>query len=143
MKTSISTQQEQKKTIDKNPSLQRFRDIKTCRRFRVVHYPIFRYSSENTLQTEVRNPPKYMNQCWHFNNAVRTSNPASPHATSSRFVVRILLLNTLRTGLLNCLNARSRGLTFRQCASCIQGQAFRYSPENAFYIFNQQIYFII
>ena len=25
---------------------------------------------------------------------------------------------------------------------CI-GQAFRYSPENAFYIFNQQIYFII
>ena len=29
------------------------------------------------------------------------------------------LLNTLRTGLLNCLNARSRGLTFRHCASCI------------------------
>jgi len=24
----------------------------------------------------------------------------------------------------------------------ILGQAFRYSPENAFYIFNQQIYFI-
>ena len=23
------------------------------------------------------------------------------------------------------------------------GQAFRYSPENAFYIFNQQIYFLI
>ena len=23
------------------------------------------------------------------------------------------------------------------------GQAFQYSPENAFYIFNQQIYFII
>jgi len=23
------------------------------------------------------------------------------------------------------------------------GQAFRYSPESAFYIFNQQIYFII
>ena len=34
-------------------------------------------------------------------------------------------------------------LTFRQRASCILGQAFRYSPENAFYIFNQQIYFII
>ena len=29
------------------------------------------------------------------------------------------VLNTLRTGLLNCLNARSRGLTFRQRASCI------------------------
>ena len=54
-----------------------------------------------------------------------------------------LSLNTLRTGLLNCLNARSRGLTFRHRASCKQGQAFRYSPENAFYIFNQQIYFII
>ena len=51
--------------------------------------------------------------------------------------------NTLRTGLLNCLNARSRGLTFRHRASCILRQAFRYSPENAFYIFNQQIYFII
>ena len=51
--------------------------------------------------------------------------------------------NTLWTGLLNCLNARSRGLTFRHRASCIQGQAFRYTPENAFYIFNQQMYFII
>ena len=29
------------------------------------------------------------------------------------------LVNTLRTGLLNCLNARSRGLTFRHRASCI------------------------
>ena len=28
-------------------------------------------------------------------------------------------LNTLRTGLLNCLNARSRGLTFRHRESCI------------------------
>ena len=34
-------------------------------------------------------------------------------------------------------------LTFRHCVSCILGQAFHYSPENAFYIFNQQIYFII
>ena len=30
-------------------------------------------------------------------------------------------------------------LTFRHRASCILGQAFHYSPENAFYIFNQQI----
>ena len=29
------------------------------------------------------------------------------------------IINTLRTGLLNCLNARSRGLTFRHRASCI------------------------
>ena len=34
-------------------------------------------------------------------------------------------------------------LTFRHRASSILGQAFRYSPENAFYMFNQQIYFII
>jgi hypothetical protein len=34
-------------------------------------------------------------------------------------------------------------LTFRHRASCIFGQAFNYSPDNAFYIFNQQIYFII
>ena len=34
-------------------------------------------------------------------------------------------------------------IIFRHRASCILGQAFRYSPENAFYIFNQQIYFII
>ena len=27
-------------------------------------------------------------------------------------------------------------LTFRHRASCILGQAFHYSPENAFYIFN-------
>ena len=33
-------------------------------------------------------------------------------------------------------------LTFRHRASCIQGQAFHYSPENALYIFNQQIYFL-
>ena len=34
-------------------------------------------------------------------------------------------------------------LTFRHRASCMSGEAFHYSPENAFYIFNQQIYFII
>jgi len=33
--------------------------------------------------------------------------------------ILFLLLNTLRTGLLNCLNACSRGLTFRHRASCI------------------------
>jgi ribonuclease HI len=34
-------------------------------------------------------------------------------------------------------------LTFRHRASCILGQAFHSSTENVFYIFNQQIYFII
>ena len=33
--------------------------------------------------------------------------------------IAVLVLNTLRTGHLNCLNARSRGLTFRHRASCI------------------------
>ena len=40
-------------------------------------------------------------------------------------------------------NSSGFRLTFRHRASSILGQAFRYSPENAFYIFNQQIYFII
>ena len=34
-------------------------------------------------------------------------------------------------------------LTLRHRASCILGQAFHYSPENGFYIFNQHINFII
>jgi hypothetical protein len=34
-------------------------------------------------------------------------------------------------------------LNFRHRASCILGQAFRCTPENAFCIFNEQIYFII
>jgi len=34
-------------------------------------------------------------------------------------IVALCIVNTLRTGLLNCLNARSRGLTFRHRASCI------------------------
>ena len=34
-------------------------------------------------------------------------------------VHELVYINTLRTGLLNCLNARSRGLTFRHRASCI------------------------
>ena len=36
-------------------------------------------------------------------------------------------------------------LSFNLWAPCVLyiGQAFHYSPENAFYIFNQQIYFII
>jgi len=32
-------------------------------------------------------------------------------------------------------------LNFRRRGFCILGQAFHYSPQNAFYIFNQQIYF--
>ena len=43
-----------------------------------------------------------------------------------------------------CTSVYARSaLTFRHRASCILGQAFHYSPGNAFYIFNQQIHFII
>ena len=44
------------------------------------------------------------------------------------------------------LNLRiTREHTFNFQAPCVlcKGQAFRYSPENAFYIFNPQIYFVI
>ena len=41
------------------------------------------------------------------------------------------------------LETLTASLNFRHRASCILGQAFHYSPENAFYTFNQQIYFII
>ena len=40
-------------------------------------------------------------------------------AVSFPILSNLLFINTLRTGLLNCLNARSRGLTFRHRASCI------------------------
>ena len=40
-------------------------------------------------------------------------------------------------------NTQIYTLIVRNRASCVLGQAFHYSPVNAFYIFNQQIYFII
>ena len=47
-------------------------------------------------------------------------------------------------GYCDCSRAKYQiSWTFRHRASCILRQAFHYSPENAFYIFNQQIYFII
>ena len=51
--------------------------------------------------------------------------------------------NITNKGRIFFLDAGRFRLTFRHRASCILGQAFHYSPENAFYIFNQQIYFII
>ena len=54
--------------------------------------------------------------------------------------IRIFVL-TPRTNL-HHVPIRAR---FNLQAPCVLyvGQAFRYSPQNAFYIFNQQIYFII
>ena len=50
---------------------------------------------------------------------------------------------------LSVVNPKMRKGKIKKCfklqAPCVLyvGQAFRYSPENAFYTFNQQIYFII
>ena len=41
------------------------------------------------------------------------------HPRNRQVYFDLLFFNTLRTGLLNCLNSRSRGLTFRHRASCI------------------------
>ena len=45
----------------------------------------------------------------------------------------------------HCTRKAAHCLGFNLKAPCVLyiGQAFRYFPENAFYIFNQQIYFII
>ena len=42
----------------------------------------------------------------------------NPYVGFNHEVIQVLI-NTLRKGLLNCLNARSRGLNFRHRASCI------------------------
>ena len=49
----------------------------------------------------------------------------------------------LRHNIPNIFHTFRSSLTFRLHASCILGQSFHYSTENAFYIFNQQMYFII
>ena len=51
--------------------------------------------------------------------------------------------NTLRTGLLNCLNALSRGLPLGTVRPVYRDRRFATLQEDAFYRFNQQIYFII
>ena len=113
--------------------------VRNCQLFKKHH------TSVSQLVTDVSSTLTYILQSTRAQSSASTV-PALIlqlnmwHCVSCGFCT---VLNTLRTGLLNCLNARSRGLTFRHRASCIQGQAFHYSPENTFYIFNQQIYFII
>ena len=58
-------------------------------------------------------------------------------------LVLSLVLSVTPGGLLFLQIPKVCRLTFRHRASCILGQAFHSSPESAFYIFNQQIYFII
>jgi len=57
--------------------------------------------------------------------------------------LHILLSSALVRGQLQVSHNFGTSFTFRHRASCILGQAFHCFPENAFYIFNQQIYFII
>jgi len=64
-------------------------------------------------------------------------------ATSAWFQAMTLLLHTYYSPFTEHPGLLIGYLTFRRRASCILGKAFRYSPENAFYTFNQQIYFII
>jgi hypothetical protein len=66
---------------------------------------------------------------------------------SSHFPTRTIIYNSGHSLVLIAVTLpasnEESSLTFWHRASCILGQAFHYSPENAFYIFNQQIYFII
>ena len=64
-------------------------------------------------------------------------------STSNKRAARPKLYTKSLTRDLKLMYSRFFPLTFRHRASSIQGQAFHYSSENAFYIFNQQIYFII
>jgi len=65
-----------------------------------------------------------------------------PVTVISKFQRVIHSINTCYQILEDCEEKSYFLLTFRHRASSILGQAFRYSTENAHYIFNQQIYFI-
>ena len=68
----------------------------------------------------------------------------SPHSRPSIFGFNGITAELLaKVTLVNQTALQPSDLTFRHCASCFIGQTFRSSPENAFYVFNQQIYFII
>ena len=67
-----------------------------------------------------RNSPHFMEpegSLPHSQGPATRPDPDPVHARTSHYLK--IHLNILRTGLLNCLNARSRGLTFRHRASCI------------------------
>ena len=72
----------------------------------------------------------------------RTEHSSVPERLS-KFIFTIIFIENKTMHKLHAIRASVQFLNFRHRASCILGQAFRYYPENAFYIFNQQIYFII
>ena len=76
-------------------------------------------------------------------NNVKTGTDCTELLGERSFETSVTVLYTLYTFLDTRDSFEQEGvLTFRHRASCVLGQAFHYSPENAFYIFNQQIYFI-
>ena len=77
----------------------------------IIQRSLFCYSSPAYLLYSLSHPPP--------TRPLTISFPYHPPPCYSETGKPVDTLNTLRTGLLNCLNARSRGLTFRHRASCI------------------------
>ena len=87
--------------------------------------------------------PYCLQWCFRFTVAYRPLPPGKSSTTvqiSSEPLQELYIVNFKISVKFSIFNL---ALNFRHRASCILGQAFRYSSENAFYIFNQQIYFII
>ena len=103
--------------------------------FRLIIVVHFVFCTRTVPCCEVRPPPSknkinYYPDGWQYLKFVASFRNITFHPERNLHASRRLFADFSR-------------LTFRHRASCVLGQAFRYSPENAFYIFNQQIYFII
>ena len=75
-----------------------------------------RLSSATSYCNNPRTVSKSVHRTW---GTLATQDPAFCTRFNHLATPKLTLLNTLRTGLLICLNARSRGLTFRHRASYI------------------------
>ena len=69
------------------------------------------------------------------------------YVTAQNILLDVLQYSKTSTGKVPCVSAgykeEARKAAYLKPCFLYLGQAFRYSPKNAFYIFNQQIYFII
>ena len=88
------------------------RSVKLCNNLIVINYCVMRAYKVAELHSSSCSTPRHWSDV-SGQSYVRVIVPGGSK------VQRQFVLNTLRTGLLNCLNARSRGLTFRHLASCI------------------------
>ena len=105
--------------------------------FCIIYFAIIQSGPEvgwsiNKIHRETRR--KFLYYQWNIHNCSKLDSPCSTH--NSHYCDTILHMDW-RNGFWEF------PLTFRHRVSCILGQAFHYSPENAFYVFNQQIYFIV